>query len=150
MYNFLKFLHVVSVMVWVGGMIMLLILNRRLARLGQPEVMRALGQQSGAVSMLVFMPAVLVAVVTGIGMVQVGNLRFGSTWVMWGIIGAVVSFILGGVLTGGTARKLARQQASGEIDAAGAAAVQRRILMFAFLNLALLLSIVWAMVVKPA
>jgi uncharacterized membrane protein len=150
MYNFLKFLHVVSVIVWVGGMLMLLLLNRRLARLGQPEVMRALGQQSGAVSMVVFMPAVLVAVVTGIGMVQVGNLRFGSTWVMWGIIGAIVSFILGGVLTGGASRKLARKQASGEIDAAGAAAVQRRILMFAFLNLALLLSIVWAMVVKPA
>jgi uncharacterized membrane protein len=150
MYNFLKFLHVVSVILWVGGMFMLLLLNRRLVRLGQPEVVRALGQQSGAVSMLVFMPAVLVAVVTGIGMVQVGNLRFGSTWVMWGIIGAIASFIIGGVLTGGAARKLARQQAAGEIDAAGAAAVQRRMLMFAFLNLAILLSIVWAMVVKPA
>jgi uncharacterized membrane protein len=149
LYNVLKFLHVLSVIVWVGGMIMLLLLNRRLARLGDPAVMRALGQQTGALSMVLFMPAVLVAVITGIGMIQVADLGFGRTWIMWGLIGTVVSFILGGVLTGGTARKLAQQVARGEIDQAGAAKVQQRILMFAVLNLILLLSIVWAMVAKP-
>jgi uncharacterized membrane protein len=150
MYNWLKFIHVVSVIVWVGGLVMLMLLNRRLAKTSPPEVVRALGQQGGALSMVVFMPAVLLTVITGIGLVQVGRLGFGQTWIQWGIIGAVVSFIVGGVLTGGTARKLAQQIARGEVDAAQAAAVQRRIMMYVLVNLVVLLSIVWAMTFKPA
>ena len=149
MYNTLKFIHIVSVIVWIGGMIMLTVLNRRLAKSGPPEVVRALGQQSGALSMTLFLPAVLITVITGIGLVQVGRLGFGQKWILWGIIGAVVSFVVGGVLTGGTARKLAQQMARGEVDAAQVAAVQRRIMVFVFVNLLVLLSIVWAMVFKP-
>jgi uncharacterized membrane protein len=150
LYNFLKFLHVVSVIVWVGGMIMLIVLNRRLARLGDANIMRALGQQSGALSMVLFLPSVLLVVVTGIGMVQVADIGFGRTWVLWGLIGTVASFIIGGALTGGTARKLAQQLQRGEIDQAGAARVQKRIMMYALVNMVLLISIVWAMVTKPA
>lgn len=149
MYNTLKFLHIVSVIVWIGGMIMLTVLNRRLAKSGPPEALRALGQQSGALSMTLFLPAVLFTVITGIGLVQVGRLGFSQIWIQWGIIGAVVSFIVGGVLTGGTARKLAAQIARGEVDAAQVAAVQRRIMVFVFVNLLVLLSIVWVMVFKP-
>ena len=149
MYNTLKFVHIVSVIVWIGGMIMLTVLNRRLAKSGPPEAVRALGQQSGALSMTLFLPAVLFTVVTGIGLVQVGQLGFGQKWILWGIFGAVVSFIVGGVLTGGTARKLAQQIARGEVDAAQVAAVQRRIMVFVILNLLVLLSIVWAMTFKP-
>ena len=149
MYNTLKFFHIVSVIVWIGGLIMLMVLNRRLAKTAPPEVVRALGQQSGALSMTFFLPAVLLTVITGIGLVQIGRLGFSQTWILWGIIGAVVSFIVGGVLTGGTARMLAMQIARGEVDAAQAAAVQRRIMMFVMLNLLVLLSIVWAMVFKP-
>ena len=149
MYNTLKFVHIVSVIIWIGGMIMLTVLNRRLAKSGPPEAVRALGQQSGALSMTFFLPAVLFTVVTGIGLVQVGQLGFGQKWILWGIIGAVVSFIVGGVLTGGTARKLAQQIARGEVDAAQVAAVQRRIMVFVILNLLVLLSIVWAMTFKP-
>ena len=149
MYNTLKFIHIISVIVWIGGMIMLTVLNGRLAKSGPPEAVRALGQQSGALSMTLFLPAVLLTVITGIGLVQVGRLGFGQKWILWGIIGAVVSFIVGGVLTGGTARKLAQQIARGEVDAAQVAAVQRRIMVFVFVNLLVLLSIVWAMVFKP-
>ena len=149
MYNTLKFVHIVSVIIWIGGMITLTVLNRRLAKSGPPEAVRALGQQSGALSMTFFLPAVLFTVVTGIGLVQVGQLGFGQKWILWGIIGAVVSFIVGGVLTGGTARKLAQQIARGEVDAAQVAAVQRRIMVFVILNLLVLLSIVWAMTFKP-
>src|SRR5688572_7380840 len=149
MYNILKFVHIVSIIVWIGGLTMLFALNRRVARLGKPELARALGEQGGPLSMILFMPALVLTVITGIGMVQVGRLGFSQTWILWGIIGTVVSFVVGGVLTGGTARKLGQQLARGEIDAAGAAAVQRRLTIFVILNLLVLLSIVWAMVTKP-
>ena len=149
MYNVLKFLHVLSIIAWIGGIFTMLLLNRLFAKAGEPSAMRTLGQQGAALSMRVFMPAMLTAVITGVGMVQVADIGFGSLWIVWGLVGLAASFILGGVLTGGTARKLGRQLANGEIDMAGAAAVQRRLLLFATLNLLLLLSIVWAMIAKP-
>jgi uncharacterized membrane protein len=149
MYLFLKFLHVVSIIAWVGGVIMLVFLNRRFMSLGNSEVLRALGEQGKSLAMALFMPAMLIAIVTGIGMVQVGHLSFGAVWISWGFMGAIVSFILGGVLTAGTAKKLATKIQQGTATPADIAATQRRILLLATLNLLILLSVVWAMVVKP-
>ncbi|MGQ0815643.1 MAG: DUF2269 family protein [Gemmatimonadota bacterium] len=149
MYTTLKFIHVASIAIWFGGLVTLLLLNRMLARGTEPAVAQVLGRQGGALSMRLFIPAMLVSVITGIGMVQVGNLSFGSTWIIWGMVGVVVSFVLGAIFTGGASRRLAQRLASGEIDAVAAAAVQRRIFAVALVNVALLLSIVWAMVAKP-
>ncbi|MGQ0562579.1 MAG: hypothetical protein ACT443_11980, partial [Gemmatimonadota bacterium] len=54
-----------------------------------------------------FLPAALLTVITGIGMVQVAHLSFGSTGIVWGLAGGVVSVLLGVVFTGGAARRLA-------------------------------------------
>lgn len=148
-YTVLKFIHVVSIAIWLGGLITMLTLNRILQRAGDPAAMQALGRQGGVISMRLFMPAVLMTVITGIGMVQAGQLTFRSTWVMWGIAGTIVSFVLGGIFTGAASRKLGRQLASGAISAADAARVQQRILLAVILNLLVLLSVVWAMVAKP-
>jgi uncharacterized membrane protein len=150
LYSTLKFIHIASMAFWIGGVFTMLILNRILTAAGDRTTLQGLGRLGGAVSMRVFMPAMLVTVITGIGMVQVGELSFGTTWVAWGIVGVVVSFVLGGVLTGGTARKLGQQIASGQVTPEQIAATQRRILTYAVLNLVLLLSIIWAMVAKPA
>src|SRR5688500_2349589 len=135
MYTVLKFLHVLSVIAWIGGVFTLLLLNRLFAKAGEPSAMRTLGQQGGALSMRVFMPSMLTALITGIGLVQVGNLSFHSLWIVWGMAAVVVAFLLGGVIAGGTARKLGKQLAAGEIDPARAAVVQRRLVWFAMLNL---------------
>jgi hypothetical protein len=100
--------------------------------------------------MRLFMPAVLITLITGIGMVQVGELSFGLLWIVWGMVGLLVSMFIGAVLTGGAARKLAEQAARGEIDGAGIARVQRRIMTFAVINTLLMLTIIWAMVAKPS
>lgn len=150
MYSLLKFIHIVSVIAWVGGLATMLLLNRLFAKAGDPAALRVLGQQSPLIGMRVFLPAMVLTLLTGIGLVHQGNLDFGSAWIIWGMSGLVLSFIIGGILTGGAARKLGQRMARGELDAAGAAAIQRRIMLFAVLNLLLLLSVVWAMVAKPA
>ena len=150
MYNTLKFIHVVSMAVWIGGIFTMLTLNRILTSSGDRALLQGLSRMGAAMSMRVFVPAMLVTVITGIGMAQVGDISFGAKWIIWGIVGVVASFVLGGILTGGTARKLGRQMANGEITPEQAAAMQRRILLYAMINVVLLLSIVWAMVAKPA
>ena len=149
LYTILKFVHVASIAVWFGGVVTLVMLNRLIVASGDDSLVKGLGRMAGAISMRLFGPAMLVAVIAGIGMVQVGDLSFGSLWIIWGIVGTVVSFVLGGVLTGGTARRLGEQIAKGQIDAAGIAATQKRLLTYALLNILMLLSIVWAMVAKP-
>lgn len=149
LYLILKFVHVLSMAVWLGGLIMMLLINRLLTRAGETAALQAMGRLGARMSSLVFIPAMGVTLITGIGMVHAGDLSFGSAWIIWGMIGLVLSVILGAVLTGGAARKLGARVARGEIDAAGIAAAQRRIMTFALLNLLLLVSIVGAMVFKP-
>lgn len=150
MYTWLKFIHVASIAIWLGGLVTMLAINRALVKAGEQDAVRAIGKQGASLSMGLFMPASLLTLITGIGMVQVGHLSFRSTWIMWGIIGAIASFIIGAVLTGGAARKLGQQMAKGEVTPEVVKAAQRRIMMFAAINMLLLLSIVWAMVFKPA
>jgi uncharacterized membrane protein len=150
MYNILKFIHVTSIAVWFGGLVMLLLLNRVFIGAGDQGTAQAIGRQGGKFGTRLFLPALVVTLITGIGMVQLHDLGFGTPWVVWGIIGLVASMILGGVLTGATARKLAERVAAGTVDGATIAATQRRILMFTVINMFLLLSVIWAMVAKPS
>jgi uncharacterized membrane protein len=150
MYNLLKFIHVTSIAVWFGGLVTMLLLNRLFTSAGDHATVQAIGRQGARFSTRLFLPAVLTTLITGIGMVQINDLGFGTTWIMWGIIGLVASMVIGGALTGGTARKLGARIAAGDIDPPTIAAMQRRMLMFAILNMLLLLSIIWAMVAKPS
>ena len=150
LYNLLKFVHVASIAVWFGGLVTMLTLNRLLVKAGDGAASQAIGRQGQGISMRLFMPAMLLTLITGIGMVQVGQLSFSLLWIVWGMAGLFVSLFIGAVLTGAAARKLAGQAARGEIDAAGVARAQRRMMAFAILNMLLLLSIIWAMVAKPS
>jgi uncharacterized membrane protein len=150
LYTMLKFLHVFTITVWVGGLIMLLILNRLLTAAGDRNSAQALGRLGAVLGVRLFLPAVLLTALTGIGMVQDHELSWGTAWIVWGIVGLLASWIIGAVFTGGAARKLAAAVARGEIDAAGIARVQRRMLVFAVVNVVLLISVIFAMVVKPA
>lgn len=150
LYTILKFVHVVSMAVWIGGMIMMLLLNRRFIAAGEVAIAQAIGRQGAFLSTRVFLPAVLTTLITGIGMVQVGKLSFTLTWIVWGMVALIVSMIIGAVFTGGAARKLAARAAAGQVTASEMAAAQRRILVFAIINILLLLSTIWAMVAKPS
>lgn len=150
LYNLLKFIHVTSMAVWFGGLVTMLILNRLLVGAGDGAAAQAIGRQGRGLSFRLFLPAVAVTLITGVGMVQVNDIGFGTPWIAWGMVGLFVSLYIGAVLTGGTARKLAQQAARGEIDGAGIARVQRRITMFAIVNMLLVLTVIWAMVAKPS
>jgi uncharacterized membrane protein len=145
MYNLLKFIHIVSVTLWIGGLITIFLLNLRMSRAGQSAAVAALGQHGQFFGMAMFGPAALLTLLTGIGMVLVANYSFGLPWISWGFAGAILSFILGGGLTAGTARRMAK-----ESDPAVIAKLRGRMTMFAVLNMLILLSVVAAMVFKPA
>jgi putative copper export protein len=149
-YTILKFVHIGGMAVWFGGLFMMFTINRVLVGKGEMQAAQTIGRLGALLSTRLFMPAVAVVLITGIGLVQVGELSFSLAWVIWGMVGLATSVLIGAVFTGGAARKLGQAISRGEIDAAGIAAAQRRIMMFAILNMVLLLSVMWAMVAKPS
>jgi uncharacterized membrane protein len=150
LYSILKFVHIAGIAVWFGALFTLFTVNRLLVSRGEMAAASVVGRLGASLSTRLFLPAVIIVLITGIGMVQINELSFGLAWIVWGIVGLATSMLIGAVFTGGAARKLGQAIAKNEIDAAGIAAAQRRIMMFAILNMVLLLSIMWAMVAKPA
>jgi uncharacterized membrane protein len=150
LYSVLKFVHVVSIAVWFGALVTLFLLNRLFARANDYSTVQAIGRQGASLGTKLFLPSVVITLITGIGLVQIADYGFSATWVVWGIVGLIASMVIGGALTGRTARQLGARIAAGTIDAAGIAATQRKLVVFAVLNIVLLLSVIWAMVAKPS
>jgi uncharacterized membrane protein len=146
----LKFVHVVSAIVWIGGLVALVTLNARMARAGNGMMMAALGQQSEFFGRSVLGPAMGLTLLAGLATAGVAGFPFTSAWIVWGIAGFVLSIAIGVVAVGRAAASLAdlaREAGPGDprVDAA-----RRRLIALNVANILLLLSIVWAMVFKPA
>ena len=149
LYLLLKFLHVAGVIVWVGGAVTLVVLNSRMAATGDAAAMAALGRQSEAVGAAVIGSAAVLAVLAGFGAAGVGRWSFGLLWIVWGIIGFILSMLIGVVAVQRTAKELsglAREAGPGD---SRVASLQGRMRTLNAINLLLLASVVWAMVFKP-
>jgi len=148
LYNVLKFLHILGVVVWLGGLLTMLMLSTRFARSRDPAVMRALSEQGRFLGAAFFGPAAGITLITGIGLVMVGHLSFGMLWVSWGMTGVILSLIVGGAMVGRIAAQLTKRIEAGQADAAMIAATQRKIVRLNLVNLIILVSVVFAMVFK--
>ncbi len=148
-YGILKLLHIIGVIAWVGGSVTLGVIYSRLQRTGDHAALGALTTHGETFGRLVIGPSVLLVLITGIVMVRHAGIGFHSFWVSWGFVGLIGSFLTGGVLAGRARRALERAAAAGTAGDAGAAALRRRISILSGINVLLLLSVLWAMVLKP-
>src|SRR5215210_6355583 len=94
LYLWLKFVHVAAVAVWVGGIFALTVINARLARMGEPAAVAALGQQSEAFGRTVIGPAMGIVLIAGLWMAGQFGIPFTSLWIVWGLVGFVVFILL--------------------------------------------------------
>lgn len=83
-YLLLKFLHVLGAIAWIGGLLMLLVLNARMGREGEATVVAALGRQSEYLGRSVLGPAMLLTLLAGFGTAGVARFPFSSLWIVWG------------------------------------------------------------------
>jgi uncharacterized membrane protein len=75
-YNLFKFLHIVAVIIWIGGAVMVGILNARVGRTGDRSAMATLGQQSAVLGRTLIGPAAAIAFVAGFVMIVDGGIEF--------------------------------------------------------------------------
>src|SRR5690242_329161 len=93
-YALLKALHVISVVIWVGGVVALWSVMVRLGRTGNRAAVAALLPLALRYGQAIAMPAAIVVLLSGIVMVVVGHVR-NPLWVQIGFLGIVLQIIIG-------------------------------------------------------
>jgi len=147
--SLLHFLHIFSVIVWVGGVIALNVLAVRVGRGPDRGVQAALLGLSDTYGRAVIAPAGVLTLITGLLLVGEEDLAFSTFWAAWGLVGLFVSVILGATLIRATQADLRRLTEGPSPDDTRRLARQRRAAVLYAINVLILLSVVWAMVFKP-
>jgi uncharacterized membrane protein len=148
LYTLFKFLHIVGVIGWIGGVVAFSILSARVAREKDQAVLEALTDLMRLNGMVVIGPASGLTLIAGIVMLAVSGLGV-PLWVIWGFAAIIVSVALGATLirrANEEVRELAARAEPGQQRLSG---LQQRLLALNIINVLLLLSAVWAMVFKP-
>lgn len=148
MYAVFKFVHIVTVMAWIGGLTGLAVLDLGLARAGGGQLFPAVARQRSLLSARVIGPASGVAFLAGFAVIGVHHTGF-PLWVLWGIVAFLVSMVLSGVFLRRAAAQLIPQTEEDGGSDIEIAAARRRVAVLHAVNLLLLLSAVAVMVFKP-
>ena len=144
----LMFIHVLAVIVWIGGLATLAMIDLRLARERDPTGMRAFGRANAFVGRAVVGPAAGLAVLAGIALSVKEDISFATFWIDWALGGVAISLLMGATLLRRIGNRLA---GAVEVDAVGerVSALRRRQLALEAMNLLVLLSILWVMIFQP-
>lgn len=145
----LHLLHVAGAIVWVGGGLMLSVIGIRARRSGDLATMRDFAQTLSYVGLRVFMPAVVIVLVTGVWMVLSGEGDFTELWILLALGGFAVAFLIGAVYLSRTAIALDRVTSQPEATASAAGDLLGRWISGYSIVLVVLALTLWDMVFKP-
>lgn len=149
LYEFLKSLHVVTAVIWVGGAMTIHILAIRALASNEVGRIRTFLVDVELLGKRVFTPASVVVLVLGIWMVADAEAwAFGDAWIILGLIAIVASALTGSLFLGPQSGKIA-QALTGPSVSDEARARMRTLLIVSRIELVVLFLIVVDMVVKP-
>ena len=150
-YYWLKAVHVIAAVMWVGGSVMLTLLGLMTIAERDPVRMAQFARQVSFLGARYFPPLSLMVVGFGFWMVENGLLpwHYSDTWIQIGIAGWIASFVVGAGYLGPHASKLAKLLESRPPEDAEVQALIRRILLVARMDAVLLLFLVFDMTAKP-
>jgi uncharacterized membrane protein len=149
-YEFLLFFHISMAVIWVGGGAMIQFMAARIMKATDPMRMAEFGQDIEWISTRVFIPASLLAVVSGVWMVIDSEFwGFGDDWIVIGIILFAITFLAGALFFGPESGRLGKLA---QVEGPTAPAVQlrmQRLIALTRADLMLLFLIIFVMSVKP-
>jgi len=148
-YEWFKAAHVLAVVMWVGGGVMLTLLGLMTIGLRDPIRLAQFATQVSFLGGVYFPPLSLMGVGRGFGLVEKGDWGYAPTWIQIGIAGWAASFILGAGYLGPRAKTLAGLLDAKGAEDAGAQDLIKRILLLARFDSVLLLFVTFDMVAKP-
>ena len=145
MYEFLVVVHILSAIAWVGGGLLVMVSLRSIRNSeGHPAAERTLLRLEKASAVLNPAPFLLVA--TGIAMVVMSNAwAFSQVWVYVSLGLFVLALFLGGGIADGAGKQILRAQEEGS----SAPRQLDRLIRVGFLEVVVMIGVVFLMVYKP-
>jgi uncharacterized membrane protein len=150
-YNSLKFVHVVSAVVWVGGACTVQAFAIRISATGDGARMATFAKDAEFVGTRIFLPSSVILLVSGIFTIHEssGAWSYGQTWVQIGLAMIIVSIAIGAGFIGPEAGRIARAIERDGIESPDARQHISRIFLVSRFELVLLFLVIFDMVVKP-
>ena len=150
-YQWLKAVHVVFAVIWVGGAFMVQAFALRILPTGDGARIAAFAKDTEFLGLRIFTPASLILLGSGAWALHdsSGVYDYSQTWVQLGIVVIVLSIVVGAGFLGPESGRIARAIEAGGVASPEAQMRIRRIFVVARIELLLLLLIVVDMVVKP-
>jgi uncharacterized membrane protein len=148
-YALFKLVHVVGAVIWVGGGLTLTILAMRAERSSDSGEMATIARQAAFVGERVFAPVGMLVFLMGIAMVINLHWGWGTTWIVIGLVGYVITFLTGLLVLGPLAKRIGQLIEAKGPDAPETQAAIQRILLLARVDIGVLLLVVADMILKP-
>ena len=148
-YTFFKAIHVICAVVWVGGATVIQAYALRILRTDDGRRQAEFAKDTEIVGMRTFTPASLILFLAAIGMMVNAHWSWSQNWVVLGLIAFGLSFAIGIGFLGPESGRLANLLETEGPESPAVKARIRRIVMVSRAELAVLLTVVWNMVVKP-
>lgn len=147
-YSLIKFIHILAVIIWLGGAFVMSMLNYLLARKKDITGLIALSKYAEFMGKFIISISAAVTLLTGISMSVF--LGFGwPFWVIWGFWIIILTSILGATVMRRMSGKINTVARSEDIDYHKLQAMQRRFFIWNVIIIILLFSAVWVMILKP-
>jgi uncharacterized membrane protein len=148
--SWLLLIHVVAATIWIGGGVTVSLIGARARGSDDPLVVRDFSRLLSYLGLRVFTPAVILVLLSGIGIVLADSeWAFTQTWVLLAIAAFVVAFLIGALYLGRSAIHLERLAADPAMSLAAARELLGRWLVGYGVVLLVLLFALWDMVFKP-
>jgi len=148
-YAVLKVVHVMAVVVWVGGALAISAVTARYLGAGDRAGLAGFVKQSMGFGHRVVGPSSLVVLLSGIGMVLVGRLGFHALWVRLGFAGILLHFLFGALIMRKRTQALSVALATAPQDDARIAAAGRALRVGTLVYLGIMAAVITVMVAKP-
>jgi uncharacterized membrane protein len=148
-YAVLKYIHVLSVLIWIGGLAGLSIVSWKLANAKDRAMLPSLVAQTNGYAQHVAGPAAGLVLLTGLTMVWLGHIGFGTFWVWFGYAGVLVQAVAGGFVIRKRAVELLALASAPTGDDVAIAAASRRLRNAQVIYFILFAIIIAGMVIKP-
>ena len=149
-YEIYKALHVLAIVIWVGGDVTLTTLGIVFERRRDGETLAAIGKVGAWIGVHVYTPALFAAFAFGVALIEKGGLGWGTFWIDFALAGWAIAACVGVGFVGPELGRIDRAaQALGPESAEVQRRVRRLFTVFRF-DTALLILIVLDMTAKPS
>ena len=148
-YSIYKALHVIAIVIWVGGDVTLTTAGIVFERRGDADTLATLGKVGSWVGVRVYTPAAFAAFAFGVALMQQGVWDWSQVWIVLGLAGWAIATGVGVLFVGPELGRIDSAAAEHGPESAEVARRVRRLFTVFRFDTVILILVVLDMVLKP-